>query len=239
MEIDRSRLLFGEDVPISGNIFVKNPTIGELRKLGFAKYARYMTLLCLEPVDVADILYVDNGIWYKDITAYSLFLTGCSIDTIYIEALNWFTQREFAYVADEQSYLYYTDENDKIIILNEVIFAELTYAIKSINYVGKRDGTNYETKASEIDYLKKKRKQRKYKEPATIDILSIISSLSWKVGIRMNDLLTYNISQIYDGYYRLNSIDTYDKTLYGVYSGNVDSSKIDMEKLNWSRILTI
>jgi hypothetical protein len=68
-------------------------------------------------------------------------------------------------------------------------------------------------------------------------LLSILSSIAWKNKLYINNLLDYTVSQIYDGYFRINNIDNYDKTMYGIYSGNIDGSNIDMEKLNWSKVL--
>jgi len=69
MEIDESLLLFGDDIFIGNGIFVKNPKIKDVKALskdskisGFKIYENYINILCLEPVDIADILWIDNNI---------------------------------------------------------------------------------------------------------------------------------------------------------------------------------
>lgn len=252
-DIDESLLLFGDDIYVEEiNMYIRNPRIKDIRKLsetsilsktlkisGFKIYDNYINLLCLEPADVADILWVDVGIWYKDISSFILFMIGCASDVIsYIEALNWFTQKDFIYVDDEKlPYLYYLDDEGDMVKLSETMFNKISKTIKDINYVGEKERTNFKKESSEKAYLKKIRDKRNRIEKQTITLLSIISSIAWKSNLYINDLLEYSISQIYDGYFRINNIDNYDKTMLGIYSGNVDGNNIDMEKLNWSKVL--
>ena len=48
------------------------------------------------------------------------------------------------------------------------------------------------------------------------------------------------IYRFYDIYFRLNKIDSYNQTMTAYCSGNIDTSKspLNMEKINWSAIIT-
>ena len=60
----------------------------------------------------------------------------------------------------------------------------------------------------------------------------------WKYGIG-EEIFNYPIYRIYEGYARLNALDNWDKTVTAYYAGTIDTekTKINFEKINWSKIL--
>jgi hypothetical protein len=79
-------------------------------------------------------------------------------------------------------------------------------------------------------------KLKKNKEQ--INLHSILSAVSWRTtGVK--DLLDLTIYQLYDGYFRLGLIDNYHQIFTGIYTGNVDQSKIKLPDVNWANIIKI
>lgn len=86
------------------------------------------------------------------------------------------------------------------------------------------------------DKIRKKRElAAKVKKPK-INLHSIISAIGWK-SQSFEFISKLNIYQLYDGYRRLGFIDECNYTMNGIYTGNIDSSKIKLVDLNWANII--
>lgn len=94
------------------------------------------------------------------------------------------------------------------------------------------------SKAREImEKILKDRAKRPPKKP-TANLHSIISGLAWKSNnLNLLDIGKLTIYQIYDGFYRMENIDHYNGILTGIYTGNIDSSKIKLQESAWTKIL--
>jgi len=231
-------LLYGDELVINKNITIKHPTVMDIKKLGYEIYSTYVYLLTARPVDVGDILWVDCKIWYEDVTQWEMFLNFFQNHPDTKKAIKWFTGLECEIaIVDNVTYLYC---KEKEIYMNEHFYLEMREYIKTINYIPtpKLDVENSGNKITQKYILEHKRKERKNKEEEIIDLSSIISSLIWKGHIGL-EVWEFPIYSIYDGYFRLNMIDNYDKTITALYAGNIDTKKtqIDIEKINWSNII--
>ena len=241
--INESSLIFGEDIKIIKHLSIKNAKLSEIREFGLDLYEKYINVICLIPYDIAYSLWADKKIWYEDITAWDLFIYSYAESDLYKEALEWFTGKSFSFVDGDKPYLYY-ECNGESVILDEGIFTYISAAIRSINYAPEtKKVTNYTNRKSEFTYLKRQHEKmikslKKNKKP-TISLWSIVSALAWDKCINPNILLDYEVSKIYEGYLRTKSKEDYNQTIAGIYAGNIDGSKIDMEKINWSRILSV
>ncbi|KON87341.1 hypothetical protein AF332_11230 [Sporosarcina globispora] len=87
----------------------------------------------------------------------------------------------------------------------------------------------------------KKRKamlEKLKKKEQKINLHSILSAVSWRTdGIKK--ILRLTIYQLYDGYYRLGLVDSYQQTMTGIYTGNIDGSKIKLPDINWANVIKI
>lgn len=85
-----------------------------------------------------------------------------------------------------------------------------------------------------MEKLKKKKELlAKAKKKDAITLQSMISAVGWKSD-SFFDVHKLNIYQLYDAFNRLGMIDNYHYTLTGIYSGNVDGSKIKLPEINWA-----
>jgi hypothetical protein len=93
------------------------------------------------------------------------------------------------------------------------------------------------SKAREImEKILKDRAKRPPKKPFT-NLHSIISGLSWKSNLDILKIGNLTIYQVYDGFYRMENIDHYNGILTGIYTGNIDSSKIKLQESAWTKII--
>ncbi len=86
-----------------------------------------------------------------------------------------------------------------------------------------------------IEKIKKNRAKSKPSQQP-INLHSIISAVGWKAE-SFNFISKLNIYQLYDGFYRLGVIDNYNNTMTGIYTGNIDGSKIKLPEINWANII--
>lgn len=78
----------------------------------------------------------------------------------------------------------------------------------------------------------KKNKADAPKPKKEYGLYEIISSISWKTYIGI-DVWELTIYQLYDAFNRVNIIDNYTNIIHGIYSGNIDSKKINSKEINW------
>ena len=248
--MDRLQLYRGDSLKLLENLSIKHPTLAEVVDLGFGKYENYISILSMTTNSVADILWFDMNIWFEDISTWDLILSIWMNNNELQNALKWFTGHTFN-VVESKGVMYLCNEEQNVFIHKENFFTIVDF-LKDINMIQKEwdkidketekydllsVAGNRQTKIIIMSNMNRKRKNPK-KEEKRIDLASIVSSIDWK-GCRGNEIWQYPIYRIYEGYMRLNTIDSYDKTLLGYYSGNIDTTKtkIDFDKINWSNII--
>lgn len=246
--MDSLQYWYGSDYKITDRLSIKHPKLIEIMRIGQDKYSEYVSALTLSSIHVADILYEKFNIWYEDISDWELFINNFVVendsndsDKIIKSSLLFFTGFEFEPMIDkENNIVLYNKDND--IILNEFSFNIIKQFIKEINYITDAE-IYYQLKKSGSKgtakyILKQISKQRKVDNKKNIDLQSICSSLMWKSGIG-EEIFNYPIYRIYEGYARLNALDNWDKTVTAYYAGTIDTekTKINFEKINWSKIL--
>lgn len=248
--MDKLCLYYGDNLKI-GDITVKHPTLMEIKELGYDKYSKYVSLLSVSPVSIADILFYDSGLWYEDVTSWQLFTNICQTEPEALKALNWFLSSNLKLLQDKEDITYFHCKEDKIYI-NEITYNIIVDFIKDINFIPSYKQKKYNSEDLESmlllsgnrrakeTILKQLKNRRKRPQEKNIDLTSIISSVDWK-GSRGNEIWDYPVYRIYEGYMRLNAIDNYDKTMVAYYSGNIDTSKnsLKFDQINWSNIIKI
>lgn len=136
------------------------------------------------------------------------------------------------------------DENGYYIDENSVKFTEHYYHLmldflKNIHWISDDyEFTHGGNKRAKKYILENDYKKRKKKHKSLIDLQSIISSLVVK-GQNYFAILNYPVFVVYELYYRLLKIDSYDNTTNAIYSGCYDTKKhpINWDKINWTSII--
>jgi hypothetical protein len=136
----------------------------------------------------------------------------------------------------------YFDKHNYESILTEGKFEYIKKLIKIANFIYEQKVDEYkpgnERAKKFLEKLKKNKKEiNKLKKPK-INLRSIISSVILK-GNMFNSINQLTIYQLYDCFYRLKTIDQYNFTMLGVYTGNVDVSKIKLPDIDWANIVEL
>ncbi|MBL4950986.1 hypothetical protein JK635_01870 [Neobacillus sp. YIM B02564] len=121
-------------------------------------------------------------------------------------------------------------------VLTEEKFEYIKKLVRIANNLAepeKYDAANEKAKKL-IEKIKKNRKN--VKVPQKMNLHSIISSIGWR-SQNFRFIRDLNIYQLYDGVGRLNAIDNYNYTMFGIYNGKIDGSKIKLPDINWANII--
>lgn len=82
------------------------------------------------------------------------------------------------------------------------------------------------------------RRKKKPKPKPIMNLHSMISGMAWKTGSsQISNILDLTMYQFYDGYKRIEKLDSIYYTLFGIYTGNVDAKNINAKDLNFAKIL--
>jgi hypothetical protein len=128
-------------------------------------------------------------------------------------------------------------------ILTEEKFEYIKRLVRIANNISNQEENDeYEfgdekAKALYESIRKKRELAAKLKKPK-INLHSIVSAVGWKAQ-SFDFVSKLNIYQLYDGFYRLGYIDNYENTMTGIYTGNIDGSKIKLADINWANIIEI
>jgi hypothetical protein len=142
-----------------------------------------------------------------------------------------------------ESGLVYFDELTEESVLTEEKFDYIKRLVKIANNIPEKvEEEEYkvgnERAKKFLEKLKKQREEITKVKKQKINLHSIISAVGWKAQ-SFDFLSNLNIYQLYDGYYRLGYIDAYENTMTGIYTGNIDGSKIKLADINWANIIEL
>lgn len=65
--MDSLSLFRGKSLEIGNGINIRHPKLSDIEELGYENYQKYTSILLSTSLDIADILWVEKGIWYEDI----------------------------------------------------------------------------------------------------------------------------------------------------------------------------
>lgn len=236
--IDKLKLLRGDDVVINDNIIIHHPTLNEIYEYGEADYFQLVSLLLATPYDYKVQLW-DAGVDYEVVPPFELFFTlvkeiPVNKSKILFGELN-FSQFEYAQNTQNNQNVM-INLNNKCVI--DVAIQKLIIdTIKTMHMIKKEERIfgNKETKDYEIK-RERIRQNRLKNKPFESNLISSVSSLVNSSGFKYDYQSVWDlpIYQFNDALSRINHIRYCDNVLTGIYTGNIDGTKINNENINWA-----
>lgn len=235
MEDVELKLLLGLPVEIDGLGSIHSPKIRDVAKIGESKYSEYLGTLLFTKENVNDALA-------NELTDYQLFCVVYAQYKSFKDQVN----KAFDFFMDAEAHLdlesasFYLVNGDSVGQLTEENFYQMQECLRLANSIQKQKKEEEEynpaddVTARAIKEMLERRKKKPKPKP-TIDLRSIISGMSWKCP--SVDISEKTIFQLYDGYKRLQNLDSLHYTMYGIYTGNVDAKKLNMKDMNFALIL--
>lgn len=208
----------------------------EITEMGENKYNQYLSLILFDKNN----LEIEENI---DATTFELVVAYCVYDqnfrNMFLESLELFTKEKAK--LNKKGVLYFGSLKDNR-FLNDEVFNDLQQVIKLQNNIKEEQEEEIkpgnERAKKFMEEMKKKKDRLAQVKKKDISLASIISGVAWKSNnTNIKDIWDLTVYQLYDAFYRLESIDYYNSILTGIYSGTVDGKKINLNKINWAKVL--
>lgn len=229
-------LLYGSSIPVTEQISITVPTVGDILDHEDDYYAM-VSMLTAMPIDFM-VQLDDMGVDFTTINDYELFLilfgTIREMDTRLIFGDLDLKRFELAKHIESGMPVIYDEADD--IVIDRVVQTKIATTLREIHHLEKdvRKPGNQEAKEYLLERARKKlkrRKRRKEKSQLQQLIVAMVNTEQFKYDFRgVRDLTIYQFNESVRQI--LHKID-YDNKMHGIYAGTVDPKKINQDDLNW------
>ena len=238
-EVDELALYFGDPFVINDKISVLQPTVGQIADYGERKYFSVVYTLTSLPRDMKSQLF-DLGLDYEQVSDFDLFImlaptlsqdmTKLVLGDIDLTSLK----------------PYMSNQNGMPVLANKetgVVIDMLIYE-RIVNYLRKVHGLKKKIEHAGNKYTKKilieedrRNIELNKNKPYKSFLTPLVSSVKCRMGYTKDYVRNMQIYEFMDDVSRLQVINNADALLRGMYSGMIDTKKIDKKELNWMREL--
>lgn len=241
IEDEKLKLLLGLPMNTVEVGEIHSPNIKTVVEMGYSKYNSMISTLLLnrsmfsnldEDIHMFDLLIMTLS---RDENFREEFKQACSL--IFQRSVDFFedeTEEYYLFLGDFENRHYITKENyEKIQNYLEIA---LQAEFKK-NTEDEYKPANEEARKLIEAMLKRRKKGRANKEEASSNFHSLISLVVTDRLHSHKKILDMTIYQFMDFYKRLESIEKYRNTHLGIYTGNMETKKINFNEINWTKII--
>lgn len=233
------KLLKGSELDIEG-LKIKPHTLHELVDvIGLDTYYKLIGFTVLQKKDVNEYLKLDKEVYDKT-SVFQMLLANGALGKYIVDFLKFVTRMDDVYYLDTMFCIMVYYQDHYVVINKDNVDRILGKIFKAycitLPKQEKEDFKPANEAARKLMEQIRKNRAKAPKPKAEFDLASIISGMAWKsANTNILDIWQLTLYQLYDGFYRLDIIDNYDKTLSSVYHGMMDAKQIDFKKKNWYR----
>lgn len=241
-QVDELKLYLGSDIKIASGITLYQPTIGEIANYNEAEYFSMAQTLCATPSSMK-VALDDMHLDYMQVDDFQLFHMLCQSLTPdktrpLLGDLDLTKFKPYAGEIDGEVVLKNGeyDENGKPIQINLIIYQILTtYIRKMHNFKKQVDKAGNAITRKVLIEEDRKAAQRNKDKPYKSFLVPLISSLQGRQGYTKDYICNMGLYEFMNQIARTQIIVQADAALGGMYSGFVDTKKMDKTVLDWTR----
>lgn len=236
-EIDQLQLYFGDPYVINEHITICQPNIGQIVEYGEKKYYSMVHTITAIPSDMKSQLF-DMGLDYEQIDDFELFTM--LVPTLSKES----TSILFGDIDFTKLKIFRNPQNDLIVladretgvVIDKLIYERIVSYLRSVHGLKKKveKAANRRTKMILIDEDRRRIDQNKNK-PYKSFLTPLVSAVKVRMGYTKEYVRNMGIYEFTDDIARLQIINNADALLRGMYSGMIDTKKINKSELNWMK----
>lgn len=241
-QVEELKLYMSEDIKIANGIILKCPKIKDVAKYGESAYFSMVNTLCATPSSMM-VALDDMKLNYMKVKDFELFMMLCQsltpeatypllgdLDLTKFKPHQVGETDEVILVHEDTKY----DENP--IVISPIIHEVLTAYIRKMHNLKKevKKAGNEITRKQLIRLARQDAAMAKNK-PHESFLRPVISAVKCRQGYSMDYIREMGIFELMDDVSRLSVIVQADAALGGMYSGFVDTKKMDKTVLNWTR----
>ncbi len=257
-DFDELKMYFGEDYWVTDKICIKVPTIGDILEFGDTKFYTILKLFCANTTSLRLKLW-KNGIDWNKISDFELFSNFLVKNFTPNDTKLLFGNLDFSkfnYIYDSEkdcNLLVYFPINktelptqyneDETIVIDELVYKkivkyicvmfDLHFKVEFAKNKATKEAMIWEEEMNFETNKENKNRQKSF-------LLPLISSMVNHHGFKykLNELKEVGIFQFMDSVKRLQTYESVTALMKGMYSGFIDTSKINVQKeLNWLKDL--
>ena len=259
-QFDELKMYFGEDYWVTDKICIHQPKIGDILNYGDSKFYAVVSTLCANPTSFRVQLW-HSGVDWNEMSDFELFTnlikgfapkeTSLLFGDLNLSWFNKFHDNEkdcdiLIYLPrDEEGNLIPIESLDDAIIIDELLYLKIISYIRDMFDIHPKveHAKNKATKKAIIweDEMNAQNEKNKGGNSNKSFLLPLVSSLVNHPGFKYktNELKDLGIYQFMDSVKRLQTYESVTALMKGMYSGFLDTSKLNMKKdLNWMRDLS-
>lgn len=236
-EIDQLQLYFGDPYVINEHIIIKQPNIGQIMEYGERKYYQMVHTITAIPSDMKSQLF-DMGFDYEKMEDFQLF--QMLVQTLPKES----TAILFGDIDFTKLKPYRNPQNDLVVladretglVIDVLIYERIVNYLRSVHGLKKKveKAKNAMTKRILIEEDRRNIALNKNK-PYKSFLTPLVSAVKVRMGYTKEYVRNMGIYEFTDDIARLQIINNADALLRGMYSGMIDTKKIDKKELNWMK----
>jgi hypothetical protein len=240
--VDELKLYMSEDIKIANGIVLKCPKIKDIVEYGEKSYFSMAQTLCATPSSMM-VALDDMKLNYMKISDFELFMMlsqSLKSDTtsLLLGDLDLTKFKPHPLRDSDEVVLVHEDTKDSEnpIIINTIIYEVLITYIRKMHGFKKefRPAGNEIARKAMIRLARQDAMNAKNK-PHESFLRPIISAVKCRQGYSIDYIKQMGVFELMDDLSRLNVIVQADAALGGMYSGFVDTKKMDKTVLNWTR----
>lgn len=238
-QYDELKMYFGEPYWVTDKICIKQPTIGEICEWGEKEYYSMIHTLTCIPSDMKSQLE-DMGTNYMNISDFELFMmlsrtltpkqTGIILGDLDLSKFILCKSIE------NDELCMYCKDND--IVIDNLIYLKIAdYLRKLHNIKSKVEKAYNETTRKILIQIDRERIEKAKNKPYKSQLKELISAMMRYPGFKYkkNELKECGLYEFMDAVQGAQVYVSTTSLLSGMYSGMIDTSKINKKELNWMR----
>lgn len=257
---DELKMYFGEDYWVTDKICIKVPRIGDILEFGDSKFYSIVSTLCANPTSFRLQLWKKNIDW-NEISEFDLFssiikeLTPNETSLLFGDLnFSWFMPvydkecdcKKLLYIPRNEQGGVDGSKIDESMFIDELIYTKIIKYIRDMFDIHPKveKAKNKATKKAMIwedeMNLQAEMQKNKNRNSKKSFLLPLVSSMVNHPGFKykIDELKDVNIVQFMDSVRRLQTYESVTALMHGMYSGFLDTSKLNMQKdLNWLKDL--
>ena len=241
-QVDELKLYLGSGIKIASGITLYQPIIGEIANYNESDYFNMAQTLCATPSSMK-VALDDMKLDYMQVEDFQLFMMLCQSLTPdktkpLLGDLDLTKFKPHPFGKNEEVVLHNGeyDEDGRPIIINQIIYDILVTYIRKMHGFKKQvdKAGNAITRKVLIDE-DRKAAQRNKDKPYKSFLVPLISSLQGRQGYTKEYICNMGLYEFMNQINRVQIIVQADAALSGMYSGFVDTKKMDKTVLDWTR----
>lgn len=236
-EIDQLQLYFGDPYVINEHITIKQPNIGQIMEYGERKYYQMVHTITAIPSDMKSQLF-DMGLDYEKLEDFELFTM--LVPTLTKESTSiLFGDVDFTKLKlfrNPQNNLIVLADRETGLVIDMLIYERIVNYLRGVHGLKKKveKAKNAMTKRILIEEDRRNIEMNKNK-PYKSFLTPLVSAVKVRMGYTKDYVRNMGIYEFTDDLARLQIINNADALLRGMYSGMIDTKKIDKKELNWMK----